>query len=79
MSNSGLKLSFAIVFTVLFALFALIPETIMYFTWHLVQPETTIQRLVMVGLFFFGGGGMCVAFAVMALALWASVIGAILD
>jgi hypothetical protein len=79
MNNNGLKLFFSIVFTVLFVLFALIPETIMYFTWHLVQPENPIQRLAMVALFFVGGGGLCVFFGILAVALWAAVIGAILD
>lgn len=63
-----------LVITLLCFLFAMIPEMSMYALWNFVHPETDVARVLVLGIFWFGGVGLCVAFGIFGFAIWASAI-----
>ena len=54
--------------------FALIPETIMYFVYQIIDPTTVLEKILIFGIFWFGGVSVCVLFAVLGLMLWAALV-----
>lgn len=57
---------------------ALLPEIAMYFLWQLVSPQDELMRVLLVGLFFFAGGGMCILFGFLGFAAWISMTATLL-
>lgn len=78
-TGDWLKIFFAFLFTILLTAFALIPEIVMVFVWHLISPHTPVQKMFLIAIFFFGGGSLCVGFAFLALFLWSVVVTSILE
>jgi hypothetical protein len=74
-----LKLIFFLVSTGICLFIASIPEATMYFLWHLVAPTEGWQRLVLVAMFFLGGGGLTILFWVGAAAMWVAAVTSIAD
>lgn len=66
--------SLILVLTVLSAVFAVIPEIIMYILWSIVHPTSEIVRLAMIFLFVFGGGSACVLFCLLAFMFWVTTV-----
>ena len=56
--------------------FALIPETAMWFAWHLIQPESELAKILILGIFWFGGAGLCVLFGFLGFFIWAATLSA---
>jgi len=56
---------------------ALIPETVMYFVWSLISPQTVIEKILMLVIFWFGGIGLCIAAIMLAIFIWFTVIAVI--
>jgi len=54
--------------------FALIPEILMYFIYGIIDPSSTIEKILVFGLFWFGGFGLCILFAFIAFSLWAFLL-----
>jgi hypothetical protein len=69
-----LKLIFGLFWTALCVTIALIPEIIMYNVWHLIEPTTTIEKILVMALFWMGGGGLCILFAVLGIGLWGAMM-----
>lgn len=61
-------------FTVCCGLFALIPEIAMYFVYGMIEPSTTLEKIAVGAIFWFGGGGLCVLFAYLGFMFWALMI-----
>lgn len=59
-------------------IFALLPEIGMYFLWQVVSPTTEIMRLLLIGVFIFGGGALCVLFAFLGFSLWVYLLNELL-
>jgi hypothetical protein len=45
---------------------AAIPETILYYIWHTLNPITFIEKLLMLILFWLGGVSFCIGFLILA-------------
>lgn len=56
--------------TLVCAMFALVPEIAMYFTWGLINPSSEAARIAVLALFWFVGGGLCVLFAYFGVFAW---------
>jgi len=52
-----------IFYVIISLVIALIPEMVMYLTYEMIQPTTDIARVLLLGLFWFGGGSLCLLFA----------------
>jgi len=74
-----MKLAFGIIGSLCCLVFALIPEAAMYFLYGVVNPTTTLERILVLGAFWFGGAGMCVLFGFLALAVWTALIKTVLE
>lgn len=59
-----------ILFSLFCVCFALIPEMVMYGTYSLIEPTSTLEKLATIALFWFGGGGLCFLFAILSFYLW---------
>lgn len=57
---------------------AVIPETIMYFIYHSIQPQTELGKIIMFLAFWLGGAGACVGFAVVAFILFLAISKAVM-
>ena len=56
---------------------ALIPEMVMYFLYHLVQPESDLTRVLTLMAFWLGGGGLCVLLGFLGIAAsfaWTAIV-----
>ena len=62
-----------ILWTVLCFVVALIPETAMVLLWGSINPVTALEKIIMLGFFWFAGAGLCALFAYGAFMMW--VIG----
>lgn len=58
------------IWTILCAAFAAIPESAMYFFYHLIDPQTELMKAFIMILFWVTGAGACIAFAVAAFMFW---------
>jgi hypothetical protein len=74
-----LKVIFFLVSTAICLFLAAIPEAAMYFLWHLVAPTEGWEKLVLVGIFFLGGGGITILFWIGSFAIWAAAVAAIAE
>lgn len=72
-----MKLFFMVLSTIGCVIFGLIPEIVMYFVWGLITPVTIIEKILVVGLFWFGGAGLCAVFAVVAGIIWLAIMTAL--
>lgn len=52
-----------IFYVIISLVIALIPEIVMYLTYEMIQPTTDTARVLLLGLFWFGGGSLCLLFA----------------
>lgn len=59
--------------------FALIPEGLMFFVYQFIAPETSLERILIFGLFAVFGGSVCVLFAFLGIALWTTLMKALID
>jgi hypothetical protein len=75
----GIKFLVMTVITLICAAIALIPPSIMYFLWHMVNPTTQEMKVVLVLGFMFFGGGFTAMFFYLAFALWAVLLAAVVD
>lgn len=73
-----IKFLYAIIATVFCIALGLIPEAIMYGVYSLINPTTELVRILVLCAFWFGGAGLCVAFATIAFLLWAHIMKEIL-
>ena len=69
-----IKLFVGAIGTIICAAIALIPESIMYLIWNSLDPVTFIQKVLLLGLFWFGGLSLCILFFVIAVMLWVGMI-----
>jgi hypothetical protein len=60
-----------LVWTAICAGLGLLPEIVMYLTYHLIAPEDFWQKLAVLGLFYLGGAGLCLIFGLLFSSLWA--------
>ena len=65
-----------LLWTAICAGLGLLPETIMYFTYHMIAPEDFWQKLAVIVLFWMGGAGLCIFFGFLFFALWVSGLAA---
>ena len=72
-----MKLISTFILSVICLAFGLIPEGIMYFTWSLITPTEVWQKLVLLGLFWFGGASLCILFGFLAFAFWVACLSEI--
>lgn len=69
-----IKGSLLTLFTAFCLILGFLPEIVMYFTWHLIQPDSTIAKILLMGLFWVAGAGLCVFFGFIAISIWLSVL-----
>lgn len=65
------KIIGVLIFTLFCVAFALIPEACMMFAWGLIHPESELAKVLILGIFWFGGAGLCFLFGVLGFGLWA--------
>jgi hypothetical protein len=61
-------------FGVIGLVFAAIPETLMYFLYNFIDPTTTLEKIFVFAIFWFGGISLCILFAMLGFALFASLV-----
>jgi hypothetical protein len=69
----------AIVGSIFILAVSLIPESVMYFVWGLVNPASEVGKIALAIGFWIGGGGLCFLFGFLGLSLWVAFIGFMLD
>lgn len=74
-----IKLIAGLIVTVVCLALALVPELGMYILWNIIGPTEEVSRMVLGICFFFFGGGACIGFGFLGMALWAAMIAVILD
>lgn len=57
----------------------LIPETAMYFIYHLIAPQSDLTRGITLAAFWVCGSAVCVGFATLGFCLFVCVTKACLD
>lgn len=50
--------------------FALIPEMAMYFLYGVIDPTTTMEKTMVIGLFLFFGTSLSVLFGFLGMGMW---------
>ena len=71
-----MKIVFALLWSAFCLVLALVPEIAMYLTYSLINPETTLAKVAVMALFWFGGAGLCVFSGVLGFALWVAGLDA---
>ena len=59
-----------ILITLICICIAVIPETAMYFLWQMVNPQTELGKILVLGIFWCGGFVFCIMFALFGFLLW---------
>lgn len=65
--------------TIVVGMLMLVPEAVMYFLYHLIEPASSLERILVFGLFWFGGGGICVLFFFLGVLGFCAWTAAVLD
>lgn len=73
-----IKFTFAVLWSVFCLVLALFPETVMYFLYAVIDPTTSVERLLVIAVFLVAGGGLSVVFGFLGLTLWAHGISELL-
>lgn len=79
MSNGWFKFIVGFFYSLFCLGIALLPEIIMYFVWHLIQPENQTQKIALIAVFIFGGGGLSVLAGVLGFGAWIAGITSLMD
>lgn len=74
-----MKIAFFIIGTLLCIVLGLVPEFALYALWHVLAPTTEVMRVVTGLGFLFIGGGACIAFGFLAVAIWFALLKAVLE
>lgn len=74
-----MKFLFWVLGTLLALLVGLAPEIAMYFTYHLIAPQSDLARCLVLAIFWLGGAGLCVATAIIGLSIFLAATKIVLE
>lgn len=69
-----LRLLSVLLATIICAAIAFIPEMIMYGLYGILNPTGELTRIIVLLAFWSLGGGVCVAFGLIGVLVWAQVV-----